>query len=310
MKPLFMWAGGKNKMLKHYKPHLPETFEKYVEPFFGGGAMFIWAYAKQPNAEFVINDVNDHIINIYKSIKSSPDLFCKKLDELSAEYLPLLKKQTNKKWEKKMEKDWAKLYELNPNRRYFFFKLRNEYAFDWQKWSKVEEGAVLYFLMKTAFNGVWQVNKNTGGRFGTPCGLLNQKDKVYDKKNVMLWHQALQNCTIMSGDFSDTLKHVEANTYVFLDPPYRGSFTQYETDFDDKLQEGVIKYLNDSVSQGAYALLSNRDVGDNFFEQRMGSNDLTYFDVTYTVGRRKKNEEGNFEAKKAKEILMIGGNKP
>jgi len=63
------------------------------------------------------------------------------------------------------------------------------------------------------------------------------------------------------------------------------------------------------VSRGAYVMLSNRDVGDGFFEKRRGTNDLAYFDVTYTVGRRKKNEEGNFEAKKAKEILMIGGEK-
>jgi site-specific DNA-adenine methylase len=39
-----MWAGGKNKMLEKYQPFLPETFKSYVEPFFGGGVMFIWAY--------------------------------------------------------------------------------------------------------------------------------------------------------------------------------------------------------------------------------------------------------------------------
>ena len=44
MKPLFMWAGGKKKLLKKYEPHLPQDFDTYVEPFLGGGAMFIWAY--------------------------------------------------------------------------------------------------------------------------------------------------------------------------------------------------------------------------------------------------------------------------
>ena len=42
-KPLFIWAGGKNKMLKHYIPILPSPLEmdikSYVEPFFGGGAI-------------------------------------------------------------------------------------------------------------------------------------------------------------------------------------------------------------------------------------------------------------------------------
>ncbi len=75
MKPLFIWAGGKNKMLKKYAPHLPETFDKYIEPFFGGGAMFIWAYNKNPDAEFVINDCNKDIIGIYRAIKNDCDAF-------------------------------------------------------------------------------------------------------------------------------------------------------------------------------------------------------------------------------------------
>ena len=91
-----------------------------------------------------------------------------------------------------------------------------------------------------------------------------------------------------------------------MDPPYRGSFTQYGVDFDDKMQNRVINFLNDSTSAGAYVIMSNRDVGDGFFESRTGNNRLIYFDVTYTAGRRKKNEDGTHSAKKAREILMIG----
>ena len=52
--------------------------------------------------------------------------------------------------------------------------------------------------------------------------------------------------------------------------------------------------------------MSNRDVGDGFFESRLGDNNMVYFDVTYTAGRRKKNTDGSHSAKKAREILMIG----
>ena len=48
-KPLFMWAGGKTRMIKRYTTSglLPEvsdlynTIDNYVEPFFGGGAMYL-----------------------------------------------------------------------------------------------------------------------------------------------------------------------------------------------------------------------------------------------------------------------------
>ena len=115
------------------------------------------------------------------------------MDKLSAEYLPLSKEE----------------------RKVFYYELRNEHAFDYEKWTRTEEAATLYFLMKTGFNGIWQINQNTNGRFGTPSGLLNQKDKVYDKDNVKEWSLALQNCKLMTGDFKDTITEATDGSYVF-----------------------------------------------------------------------------------------------
>tara|TARA_R110000824_G_scaffold350441_1_gene537379 strand:- start:1178 stop:2104 length:927 start_codon:yes stop_codon:yes gene_type:complete len=306
MKPLFMWAGGKTKLIKKYKEKtlLPDQFNSYVEPFLGGGAMFVWAYQKNPNAKFILNDLNKGVMSIYRSVRDDPHGFLQYLDKMSSEYLPLSKGQADKALEKMHNKDWKTLYKINPCRRYFYFKLRDEHAFDYKAWGPTKESAVLYFLMKTGFNGIWQENKNTDGRFGTPAGLLNQKNKVYDKENVLQWHLALQGVELLCGDFKDTFSHISKDSFVFLDPPYRGSFTQYGVDFDDKIQESVIKFFNDSVTTGAYAMMSNRDVGDGFFESRKGNNKIVRFDITYTAGRRKKTEDG-FEAKKAVEILMI-----
>ena len=281
MKPLFIWAGGKNKMLKKYAPHLPESFEQYVEPFFGGGAMFVWAYKQNPNATFIINDANEHIMGVYKAIKEDPKPFLKKLDELSAQYLPLEKEDRKK----------------------YFYKLRQENAYDYEKWSETEQAAVLYFLMKTAFNGIWQININTNGRFGTPSGLLNQKDKVYDKSNVMEWHEALQKCTILNDDFTVVKPMIDNKTFLFMDPPYRGSFTQYGVDFNDEEQKRVIQLLNHCRKADGYGLLSNRDIEDGFFENETDGMEIIRFDVTYTAGRRKKTADG-FKAKKAKEVLV------
>ena len=89
MKPLFMWAGGKKKLLKDYAPHLPEEFANYCEPFFGGGAMFTWAYDKQPNAHFYINDINEHIIGIYRAVRDDVELFCDYMDKYQETYMPL-----------------------------------------------------------------------------------------------------------------------------------------------------------------------------------------------------------------------------
>lgn len=286
MKPLFMWAGGKSKMLKHYAAFMPKTFDTYIEPFFGGGAMFLTANKINPNANIVINDVNEFITDIYKSIKEDSSAFISKLDDLSDAYL-VLNKEDRKK---------------------FYYLLRNEYAYDYQKWNKTEEAAVLYFLMKTGFNGIWQINKNTNNRFGTPSGLLNQKDCVYDKENVLAWSSMLQNATILNGDYKQTGDYVTKNTWLFLDPPYRGGFTKYATDFNDQQQKEVVDFAYNSHCKGAESWLTNRDLDDNFFEDHISANNydmqVQKFDVTYTAGRRKQTENG-FEAKKAREYLII-----
>ena len=290
--------------------------------------MFIWAYNQNPNAQFYLNDLNEHIMGVYSAIKEDPHKFMELVDELCSEYLSLPKGEVHKDLEKQNKEhnivNWKLLYEMHPSKRHFYFMKRNEYQLEFEKWTPMKEAATLYFLMKTGFNGIWQVKnwskktpppesiKKAIGRFNTPCGLLNQGlnektgkfKQVYDKGDVMAWHKALQNCTLTSRDFKDTFEFVDKDSYVFLDPPYRGSFTQYGVDFDDKLQESVLEYFNSAKDKGAHVLLSNRDIGDGFFQARQGNNNMINIDVTYTAGRRKKTDEG-FEAKKAVEILMF-----
>jgi DNA adenine methylase len=279
MKPLFIWAGGKNKMLKHYKPFMPKKINTYCEPFFGGGAMYIHVAEKYSPQEMIINDINSDIVRIYKTIKTDCNDFISILDDLSLKYLPLDKKE----------------------RKDFYYSLRHEHAYDYLTWDNTKEAAVLYFLMKTGFNGIYQVNKNTNDRYGTPSGLLNQKDKVYDKEVVAWWNKKLQNTTIYSGDWKDCCSYVEdkEDNFVFLDPPYRGSFTSYGQTFTDTDQSDLINYV--MKNEKTTVFLCNRDIQDGFYDNRNLIMDK--FPVTYTAGRRKKTDDG-FEAKPATEVLI------
>ena len=266
-------------MLKHYKPYMPDQINTYAEPFFGGGAMFIHVVQHYAPKELIINDVNTDIVRIYKTIKSDFNSFIKILDELSAEYLPLTKAK----------------------RKDYYYSLRHKHAYEYVFWDSTKEAAVLYFLMKTGFNGIYQVNKNTNDRYGTPSGLLNQKDQVYDIEVVEWWNKHLQKATILSGQWSDALSYLEdkPNDFVFLDPPYRGSFTSYGQEFTDSDQNKLVDYVVNQKE--ATVFLCNRDIDDGFYDNR--NLIMNKFPVTYTAGRRKKTDEG-FEAKPATEILI------
>ena len=78
MKPLFMWAGGKTRLLKKYQESngLPAKFDSYVEPFLGGGAMFVWAYTTRIQMLLLyLNDSNDSVMNIYRAIASESMMY-------------------------------------------------------------------------------------------------------------------------------------------------------------------------------------------------------------------------------------------
>ena len=275
MKPLFVWAGGKTKVLKHYERFMPTAFETYYEPFFGGGAMFVNVMNIYQPKNVVINDINSDVINIYRSIRNDYDEFVLRLNELEDQYIPLSKE------------DRKKLY----------FEIRYQHAYDYEGWSKPFEAATLYFLMKTGFNGIYQLNQNTNGRYGTPAGLLNQKDKVYNRDVLKWWHDALQSVTIKSGDWKDAVTN-DANGFFFFDPPYRDSFADYGNGFGD---EALTSLLDFADAQNLVFVANRAD--DDWFDNQSRSMQVHYFNITYTAGRRKKTEDG-FAAKKAREILL------
>ena len=275
-KSLFMWAGGKRKLLKHYATYMPNSVDSYCEPFFGGGAMYIHVMNTYKPKYARINDINSDIVRIYKCIKENLDPFLIRLNDLEAQYIPLDK----------------------PDRKKLYYDIRSEHAWKHEAYSEPEEAATLYFLMKTGFNGVYQLNHNTNGRYGTPSGLLNQKDKVYDRDVIVWWNQALQITDIQSSDWKDAVVGMPDKTFYFFDPPYRDSFADYGNGFTDDQLLDLISFCDNQT----LVMLSNRDDEDWFANQKR-SLDSAHIDVTYTAGRRKKTEDG-FAAKKAREILL------
>jgi len=263
-----MWAGGKTKMIKHYLPHMPSEVKSYCEPFFGGGAMFIHVMTKYNPNRAVINDINQDIMRIYRAIKTDYKNFITFVDALESKYLPLSK----------------------PDRKKMYYETRYMHAWHYGHWCNTQEAATLYFLLKTGFNGVYQLNHNTNGRYGTPAGLLNQKDKVYDRNVLQWWNNVLQQTEICSRDWKDVVD-MEDDTFYFCDPPYRQSFANYGHSFTDDMCKELIQFC-DSKSN---VMLCNRD-DDEWFADQHHTMNTTNFDANYTVGRKGKKE--------AKEILL------
>ena len=250
--------------------------------------MFAWAYKRNPQAKFTINDINTEIIMLHKTIRDEYKDFIRHLDMLEGIYLRLKNSTPNHRLEKefnvrKEPKNWFELFKADPSRRSFFYHARTVYHDNVFAESDAVNSALLYILMKTCFNGLWSTKES---RFFPSCGDLDEVDFVYNRRDILNWHKALQRTDIMCGDFKDALKNVQPNSFVFLDPPYRGCAVDYNTETDDSFQIEVINEFKRVESIGAQSILSNRDIGDGFFEGHFSASCIEKIPYIYTSGAK------------------------
>jgi site-specific DNA-adenine methylase len=106
MKPLIKYRGGKSNEIPNIEKHIPRYKGRYIEPFFGGGALYFHLEPKQA----IINDINSKLIAFYKGIRNNYPILRTELDEIEKTYeanrrqFDALKQQTpNERVEDKAE---------------------------------------------------------------------------------------------------------------------------------------------------------------------------------------------------------------
>lgn len=67
MRPVIKWTGGKYKEYDSFSAYIP-SYDRYFEPFFGGGGVF---FAMQPKGKCFLNDKSKDLVRFYSLIKSS-----------------------------------------------------------------------------------------------------------------------------------------------------------------------------------------------------------------------------------------------
>ena len=85
VKSFIKWAGGKEKELPIILSSLPANFERYIEPFVGGGSVYLNINCEKS----IINDKSDELILLYTMIKSNNQKFIKKLNEIKKNWILL-----------------------------------------------------------------------------------------------------------------------------------------------------------------------------------------------------------------------------
>ena len=151
-------------------------------------------------------------------------------------------------------------------RKYYYYSIRDRFnAVTLSDETSIEKAAYFIFLNKTCFNGLYRVNRK--GLFNVPMGAY-KNPTICDAENLRNIHDALQNVTIVCGDYTLSKSFINNKTFVYLDPPYRpisetSAFTSYNSDaFDDNEQIRLAKFIDEINEVGAKLVLSNSDPKD------------------------------------------------
>ena len=266
-KPFLKWAGGKSQLIPAIQNALPPGFNQteytYIEPFAGSGAVLFWVLKTYPNvSRAVINDINTDLFNAYQSIKISPGILVAALAELQNEYNSISTEEA---------------------KREFYLERRKE--FNKRGGENIQQTALLIFLNRTCFNGLYRVNSNNG--FNVPFGRYNNP-KICNEDTIYADSAVLQKVTLLNGDYSKTAAHATKNTLFYFDPPYKpisvtSSFNSYSKEvFDDAEQVRLRDFCIMLTQKGHQWLLSNSDPkninpDDNFFDE-LYRGDTIYID--------------------------------
>ena len=230
-KPFIKWVGGKRQLIPQFKnmnllPPIDFDINKntYFEPFVGGGAIFF----EITPINSIISDLNSQLIITYNSVKNDVEKLIEKL----------------------------KTYK---NEKEFFLEARN---WDTNKLSEIEIASRFIYLNKTAFNGMYRVNKT--GKFNVPFGKYSNP-LICDEDNLRSASTILQNVKILNRGYKEVLKDAKEQDFIYLDPPYHplnptSSFTNYTSNgFNENDQKELRDTYIELSNRGCYVLLSNSD---------------------------------------------------
>lgn len=232
--PLLKWPGGKRRVLPELQKYIPKTYNKYYEPFVGGGALF---FNLQPS-DAVISDFNGELVNFYAQVKDNHELLIEELQKT--------------KYENSLE-NFLDIRKLDRDADVF------------SGLTKVERAARMLFLNRTCFNGLYRVNSKN--QFNVPFGKY-PKPRIIDKDNLenvsKLFNQ--NDVSIVEGSYLAVTSEIkDGGNFVYMDPPYipltaTSSFASYTMDgFGSDEQILLMEEAKRLDGLGNFVLLSNSD---------------------------------------------------
>ena len=278
----FFYVGDKYKLLPQILPLFPKDINRFYEVFVGGGSVFL-----NTDAKFVyINDIDKNIIDIHRFLISNSDRevdFLKELNKAIAKY-GLTNSSQGYVVDKHVKEMYPKTYFSKINRQ-SYDALKSKY--NSAKDKNIQD---LYLLMIFGFNRMLRFNRK--GEFNIPVGNVDFNNNVV--KALLGYFSKTMNrkISLSNQHFEEFLSSqvFEEDDFVYLDPPYLITGSEYNKLWSEEDDERLYKLLDGLDKKGVRFALSNVIIyGDKhnvilerwskkYNIQVVSSNYINYFD--------------------------------
>lgn len=232
--PLF-YVGDKYKLYSKVSQYFPKVVNRFIEPFTGGGSVFLNIKAN----EYLLNDIDSNVVDIHKFLieqSENPKAFFDKVFEkiekygLSHSYIKDVVPQ-------ELKDKWIKTYYAKFNKQ-GFDKLKSDYNLNNEK-----SVLHLYLLLIYGFNRMLRFNSK--GEYNLPVGNVdfNQNTFVALQDYFRLVKQ--KNIKLHNLDFQTFFETIEfeEDDFVYLDPPYLITFSEYNKLWNEETEKRLLDYL-------------------------------------------------------------------
>lgn len=209
MKPIVKYRGGKSKEIPFFINYIPNFVGRYIEPFFGGGALF---FHLEPN-HAVINDINARLMEFYTAVQQNFHQLSAELHQIEEIY------NVNRAAfdELKRQHPTERVEDANEA---LYYNLRDMYNGLIE--AEYSQAALYYFINKTAYSGM--IRFNARGEYNVPYGRYkNFNTNIITEQHSLL----LQRAEIHNEDYHAIFNLTHNDDFVFLDPPYDTIFSDY-----------------------------------------------------------------------------------
>lgn len=208
MNPVLKYRGGKSREIPRFLQYIPDDFNRYIEPFLGGGAVYF--HLEPDNA--ILNDINERLITFYQQLRNNYPQMRQQLDELQRQY------EANQLAYKQLKAQNPEERVPNANED-LYYRIRELFN---RPDDTYLDGVLYFFINKTAYSGMIRYNSN--GEYNVPFGRYPN----LNTRLVTLQHsELLQGADLFSLDYRQIFDMADEDDFMFLDPPYDCVFNDY-----------------------------------------------------------------------------------